>query len=167
MKRVRKILAPTDLSELSRVGIRHAFEMARSRGAEVIVYHVVDNGHEWMSTCEDFISVCEKVARRKRVLEKLLREEFPDYLNFAEVRQVVELGRVHNNIVEKAKEEGVDMIVMATQGRTGLHHLLRVGSVSAKVVASAPCPVLVIPAPGRPGIESCLEGIDDATGALR
>jgi nucleotide-binding universal stress UspA family protein len=38
---IRKILAPTDLSELSRAGVRYALNKARDLGAEVIIYHVV------------------------------------------------------------------------------------------------------------------------------
>ncbi len=41
MEKIRRILAPTDLSDLSRTGVRHALEMGRSLGAEVIVYHVI------------------------------------------------------------------------------------------------------------------------------
>ena len=39
---INKILAPTDLSNLSLVGLRYAFNLARALSAEVIVYHVVD-----------------------------------------------------------------------------------------------------------------------------
>ena len=42
MKKVEKILAPTDLSELSRVGLEYALELARGWGAEVTVYHVAN-----------------------------------------------------------------------------------------------------------------------------
>jgi universal stress protein A len=148
MEKVSKILAPTDLSEVSCIGFGHALELARSRGAEVIVYHVIDNAHDWTG-CEDFMSDCEMLARRKLMLDKFLREKLPVNVNIVEVRQVVELGSAASSIVEKAESERVDMIVMATHGRTGLHHLLVAGSVSAKVVSRAPCPVLVMPAPRR------------------
>jgi nucleotide-binding universal stress UspA family protein len=42
MKKVEKILAPTDLSELSRVGLEYALELARGWGSEVTVYHVAN-----------------------------------------------------------------------------------------------------------------------------
>jgi nucleotide-binding universal stress UspA family protein len=47
MARVKRILAPTDFSELSKVGIRYALEMARDVSAEVVVYHAVDVGGQW------------------------------------------------------------------------------------------------------------------------
>jgi nucleotide-binding universal stress UspA family protein len=149
MKTATKILAPTDLSEVSAVGVRHALEMARLRGAEVIAYYVIETSDQWVAERDNFASVCEMLSRHKRLLDKFLREKFPDYLNLIEVRQIVELGTPHNEIIEKAKREGVDMIVMSTYGRTGLHHLLVTGSVSEKVVSRAPCPVLIIPARER------------------
>ena len=42
MNHVKKILAPTDLSKLSLTGLRYAFNLARSFGAEVTVYHVIN-----------------------------------------------------------------------------------------------------------------------------
>jgi nucleotide-binding universal stress UspA family protein len=42
MDKIKKILAPTDLSELSQAGIRYALNLARALGAEVTVYHVVE-----------------------------------------------------------------------------------------------------------------------------
>ena len=149
MEKVNKILAPTDLSELSCVGIRHALEMARSQGAEVIVYHVIEVGDSWAARRKDFGPVREMLERQKRILDRFLREKFADYINLVDVRQDVELGAAWNNIVEKAKREGIEMIVMSTHGRTGLDHLL-MGSVAEKVVARAPCPVLVIPVRERP-----------------
>jgi nucleotide-binding universal stress UspA family protein len=52
MQKIRKILAPTDLSELSCVGVRYALEMAKELSAEVIVYHVVPVGGDWFSGYE-------------------------------------------------------------------------------------------------------------------
>jgi nucleotide-binding universal stress UspA family protein len=64
------------------------------------------------------------------------------------VRQVVEFGRSFKNIVDLAEQEDVDLIVMATHGRTGLEHMI-LGSVTEKVVARSLRPVLVIPAVER------------------
>ena len=49
MKKIQKILAPTDLSELSCAGLGYALELARSQDAEVIVNHVIAVGADWFS----------------------------------------------------------------------------------------------------------------------
>ena len=144
METLNKILAPTDLSELSCIGLQHALEMGRSRRAEVIVYYVIDLGDQWFTRREGSGPVREMLERHKGALNSFLQEKFPELINLVEVRQVVELGAAATNIVEKAQNEKVDRIVMSTHGRTGINHLL-LGSVSEKVIARAPCPVLVIP----------------------
>ena len=58
------------------------------------------------------------------------------------VRRVV-IGIPYRKIVEVAEAEKVDLIVMATHGRTGFSHLF-MGSVAERVVRTAPCPVLTI-----------------------
>ena len=141
MTRVRKILAPTDFSELSKLGLRYALEIAWDESAEVIVYHAIDLGLDWHDRRADYGPNRDLLEESRRVLDKFLTENFPDLV---EVRQVVEFGAPYKNIVEKAATEGVDMIVMSTHGRTGVDHFI-LGSVAEKVAARAPCPVLVVP----------------------
>ncbi len=145
MKKIKKILAPTDLSDLSKSGLRYALEMAMDQGAELIAYHVIGyeeaNPHD-----EGFHS--ESLAKwlfeeRKRLLSEFLRENFADIVSKVTIRQEIGLGLADEKILEKAVEEGVDLIVMSTHGRTGLLHLL-IGSVTEKVVRKATCPVLSI-----------------------
>ena len=61
-----------------------------------------------------------------------------------------EIAVVHGipfqEILDTAKTQQVDLIIMGTQGRTGLQHVL-MGSVAEKVVRLAPCPVLVVRQP--------------------
>jgi nucleotide-binding universal stress UspA family protein len=147
MESVKKILAPTDLSDLSCAGLRYALEMGRSRGAEVIVYHVIDLGDHRIGR-EYSGPVREMLERHRRMLDKFLWEKFPDEMNLTKVRQVVEFGGTIDNIVAKAEGEPVEEIVMSTHGRTGIDHLL-MGSVAEKVMARAPCPVLIVPAHKR------------------
>lgn len=61
-------------------------------------------------------------------------------------RAEVLLGAPHVEIVRYARKEEMDLIVLATHGRTGLAHAL-IGSVAEKVVQMAPCPVLTIKHP--------------------
>ena len=144
MPRIRKILAPTDFSDLSKVGIRYALEMARDISAEVLVYHAIDVGEPWMNRRTQVSLHRNILEESRRLLDRFLAENFADCIDLVEVRQVVEFGTPNKNIVEEAATEGVDIIVISTHGRTGIDHLI-LGSVTEKVVAHAPCPVLVVP----------------------
>ena len=144
MARVKKILAATDLSELSKLGIRYAFEMARDSGAEVIVYHAIEVGGDWTAGPPIAAPYRDMLEEGRRTLDKFLAESFADSIDLVEVRALAEFGAPHKNITEVAEKEGVDLIVMSTHGRTGLDHMI-LGSVAEKVVARAPCPVLVVP----------------------
>jgi len=143
LKKVEKILAPTDLSELSRVGLEYALELARGWGAEVTVYHLA-NAAELASykasSMEDLLS------KHRQILEQFLNDSFAELLPLVEVRQKVEIGSPATSILEEAEREGSDLIVMSTHGRTGLAHML-MGSVTEQVVRNAYCPVFSIHPP--------------------
>ena len=152
MKQTKKILAPTDLSDLSQAGMRVALEMAADRGAEVVVYNVL--GYEEttvISGLEDWTPVDpaavprveEMIAERKVQLRKYLEKNLADLLSKAKVRCEVGVGVAYQRIVEKAAAAGIDFIVMSTHGRTGFLHVL-IGSVTEKVVRMAACPVLSV-----------------------
>jgi universal stress protein A len=165
MKAIKKILAPTDLSDLSSLGLCYALELADKVGAEVIVYHVVNRDElmQFGTHIENLDTVLASDRPVKFLLEKyeaalqrFLEKHVPTSLRGAKVCKVVELGRPDKTIIEKAEKESVDLIVISTHGRTGLSHIL-IGSVAEKVVRQAPCPVLTIrPQKGRARDESVL-----------
>ena len=143
MSRIKKILAPTDFSQLSKLGIRYALELARDTSAEVIVYHAIDFAVAWADRRE-ITARHDVIEHSRRTLDAFLGANFADCIDLVEVRQSVEIGTPTQCINEKAASEDVDMIVMSTHGRTGLEHMM-LGSVTEKVVARAPRPVLVVP----------------------
>jgi nucleotide-binding universal stress UspA family protein len=152
MNDVKKILAPTDLSKLSLAGVRYAFSLARSFGAEVIVYHVI-NRDEIMQFSEQLKRFGSPVAigrhtenlleESQEALSHFLRDNMAELLPLVKVQTKVELGLPYKNIVERARNDSADLIVMSTHGRTGFSHAL-LGSITEKVVRTAPCPVVSI-----------------------
>ena len=148
MSKLRKILAPTDYSDLSCIGLGRAFEIAHESGAELIVLHVIDMGNDWFRKSKNLGPVRTLMAEQTEFLDKFLREKFGALINLVEVRQKVEVGAAHVNIADLAARETVDLVIMSTHGRTGLEQIL-LGSVTEKVIAHASCPVLAIPAPKR------------------
>jgi nucleotide-binding universal stress UspA family protein len=154
MEKIRKILAPADLSTLSKAGIRYALEFADAQGAELIVCNVITPEEtpfpqaieKWVAKQGDLPQVRKTVEERKRRLAEFMKENFAEYPAAIKIRQDVEIGTPYKRIVEKAEEEGVDMIIMCTHGRTGLLHML-IGSVTEQVVRRAPCAVLSVRPP--------------------
>jgi universal stress protein A len=143
---IRHILAPTDFSDYSKKAISDAFELARTFGATLSLLHVLEPspylGEFTLPTMgEELLGDLERQA--SAALAQVLPEAQQAKI---EVTRAVAIGSPAQKIVETAEAEHVDLIVMATHGRTGLSHLL-IGSVAERVVRTAPCPVRTIRPP--------------------
>jgi nucleotide-binding universal stress UspA family protein len=149
MDQVKKILAPTDLSELSGAGVRYSLNLAKAIGAEVLIYHVVDYDmlirYGQRSTAPTSFQPPDRafLERYETALSEFVKDYVSDFIPSVKVQQKIELGAPDERIVELARSEGYDLIVMSTHGKTGQRMTL--GSVTEKVVHTAPCPVLSIP----------------------
>jgi nucleotide-binding universal stress UspA family protein len=142
--KLEKILAPTDFSELSRSGVYCALEMALEQGGEVIIYHVISEDGGWFGKNDALNPAAALVPIYEQRMTRFVDETCGDFRGRVVLRAIVEAGIPYNEIVRKAAEENADLIIMSTHGRTGLDHFL-LGSVTERVLAHAPCPVLVIP----------------------
>lgn len=153
MDLIRKILAPTDLSAFSAKGVRYAFQLAKAVGAEVIVAHVLRT-EEFLSHArglemaapgpQENTMLTRLVDQHKHALGQFSEEQLANLNLDLKIRQIVEMGEPQSLIVNLAKNDGVDLIVMSTHGRSGLPRMM-LGSVTERVIRSAPCPVLAIP----------------------
>jgi nucleotide-binding universal stress UspA family protein len=139
---IRHILAPTDFSAPSCRAVTAACELAQTFGAKLSLLHVIEVPAYAIEVALPLENL-ERDARRELAL--LLPEAASAHVD---VTRLVELGVPYQRIVETATAEQVDLIVMATHGRTGLSHLV-LGSVAERVVRLAPCPVLTIRPPGE------------------
>jgi nucleotide-binding universal stress UspA family protein len=144
----RRILVPHDFSDAATHALRVARGLAQRHGGRLTVLHVVTPYQPvtMLPEVAGWISDREIVAGAKRSLDELVRRELrgrgaPSY------RFDVQLGDPATRIVDAAG--GADCIVMATEGRTGLSHVL-IGSVAEKVVRHSPVPVLTIRPAGGP-----------------
>ena len=146
MKKIEKILAPTDLSDLSGLGVSYALELARGWGASVTVYYVADAAELANYKARSLDGLIE---RHQQSLSQFLNEHFADLLASVEVASKVELGTPASNIVAEAEKSGYDLIVMSTHGRTGVAHML-MGSVTEQVLRNATCPVFSVRPPKDP-----------------
>lgn len=134
---IRHILAPTDFSESSKQATDYAFALAQRFGATLSLLHVIEPP---VYSIRLYLPLEELEQHARQELARLLPEAEAAHV---EVTRLVELGPPYQKIVEMAAAEKVDLIVMATQGRTGLSHLV-LGSVAERVVRLALCPVLTL-----------------------
>ncbi len=137
MELIKKILAPTDFSDLSARGVRYACQLAKDVGAELIIFNVV---------LLDETNVVDKreVERHKKRLDEFMTEKITGSGAGLTIRKVVDAGQPYGAIIDCAENEGVDLIVMSSHGRSGLSRML-IGSVTDKTLRGASCPVLVVP----------------------
>ena len=141
---IQRILAPTDFSELSKQGLTSALELADIFGAKLLLLHVVEPPPypvEGIVPSQLGATLLDDLERQAGKDLAQMLSETPG--SKVEVTRRVVVGIPYRKIVEVAAEEKSDLIVMTTHGRTGLSHLV-MGSVSEKIVRTAPCPVLTI-----------------------
>ncbi len=146
MINLRKILYPTDFSELAEHSLLYVRSFAEAHKAEVHVMHVVDEAYQyWMAMGPNSLPAGpppeELMATSKAQLEKLVKEGLVGLPG--PVHTVVAMGRPYLEIVRYAKDKDIDMIILGTHGRSGFAQAL-LGSVAEKVVRKAPCPVLTV-----------------------
>lgn len=138
--KAKKILVPTDFSENSQFALRYAASLAKDMGAELLLVFVNDP----VGFVETGFSGYP-VANQGPEFERMLGEiELPD--SSIPTRRIMLEGDPASEIIREAKDEDVDMIVIATHGHTGLQRLL-LGSVAEVVVRKSPCPVLTVKQP--------------------
>jgi nucleotide-binding universal stress UspA family protein len=142
---LKKILVTTDLSDFSLAAMEYATSFGTLYTSRLYLLYVVD-GREGFHGKEGHPRN-EEEARRS--LEEFARAHVP-----AETRitLVVKKGEAAEEIRRFAEQEGIDLMVIATHGRTGLRHML-LGSVAERIVRSSGIPVLTVkPHPFRESI---------------
>ena len=145
MKRIRRILHPTDFSSASRAAFDRALAMSRDSRAELMILHalapivpMMGEGYVPPQTYEAIDAAARQGAQRK--LAALVARARKARVR---VRGLVVEGSPHERIVRAAKRLRADLIVMGTHGRSGLARLF-VGSVASRVVSAASCPVMTV-----------------------
>ncbi|MDO5822972.1 universal stress protein [Methanobrevibacter sp.] len=137
----KKILVPTDGSEFAKKAQKHALFLSKMTGAEIIALSVTENNFV------NGLPLDDEVYQLNQVLKERSEENLKEFDKLNEdnlkITHVVREGSPAKIILEVAKEENVDLIVMGSSGKSGFDRFI-MGSVADKVVNSAKCAVLVI-----------------------
>lgn len=133
-----KILVPVDGSEESEKAITQAVHLAQLEQAKLIFYFVVNIQQAAISVhlCQEIIDSLTEEGNR--ILGEIA-EKLPDGV---ESEPVLDVGIPYEKIVDYAKDNAVDIIVMGSRGLSLVEGIL-MGSVSRNVLEQAPCSVLI------------------------
>ncbi len=141
---IQRILVPIDFSIHSKNALRYAVPMAEQFGASLHLVYVVEPtiypadlgfGQVVFPGVEEELSV-----KSAEELQGLIEGEIGARVKAS---YTVRTGKPHQEILQEAVEQNVDLIVVATHGHTGVEHML-FGSTAERVVRNANCPVLTI-----------------------
>jgi nucleotide-binding universal stress UspA family protein len=142
-----RILVASDLTPTSEPALRAAVRLAREQRAPLIVLHVSERHHQaehWLVPFfEEEMRVYGAAVKREMETARERLDAAARALSDGQpltVEAVVQPGRAAETIVDEAKRRDADLIVVGTHGATGM-----LGSVAARVVGTARCPVLVVP----------------------
>ena len=140
----KKILFATDFSAPSQAALEYASSLARDTGATLVIVHVEELLVQYGSGDQVYYSPpqCPN-PELKRMLEKVV----PSVKDVKYEHRLV-MGVAADEILRISEEEGVDLIVLGTHGRTGLARVL-MGSVAEDVMRRSTCPVLTLKATAK------------------
>lgn len=137
------ILVPIDFSDNSKKALRYALPLAEQFKATISLLYVVepavfpsDFGFGQMSFPDVEKEMYDKA-------ESELQQIVADLNTKISITPVIKSGIPFVEVTTFASDEKVDLIVLATHGRTGVEHIL-FGSTAEKIIRKAPCPVLVV-----------------------
>lgn len=147
----KTILVPHDFSSSANHAAALARDEAKSHGANIMLLHVIDLPYQLQPdtaivpdaggspiSVKDY-AVASADAHLKDIAERLGKDG-------ASATWFVRVGNPVDEITRFIDDNGVDLVVLGTHGRTGLAHLL-LGSVAERVLRTSKVPVLTVRAP--------------------
>ena len=142
------ILVPTDFSNFADNALRQAVDIAKQYHAKIFLLHVI--GDHIRQCIEDYClsdAVVKEIEQDSMMasLDNLKKEinRLSDDSSDIEISSYVKRGVPSEEVLREQEEKDIDLIVMASHGRTGISRIL-IGSVAEKVMRGAKCPVMLV-----------------------
>jgi universal stress protein A len=146
MLKPTKILVPTDFSEYSNKALSQAIDIAKQYNAKVFLIHVVEE--HTIQTVDEYSIGIEVVQELEGKILGLAKEKMQkQYAKFYQDKSIeiitnIRIGVSYEEILKEEQDKNIDLIVIASLGRTGISKYL-LGSVARNVLKGAKCPVLL------------------------
>jgi universal stress protein A len=151
MIRLNKILVPTDFSDFGKSALVYGCALAARFDSELHLLHVSPDAAMLLPEAASLGAenlVVQAEALERAAMEQLERLPSDGWENCQKIVRVNKSGIPFSEILQYAKGEEIDLIVIGTHGRSGLAHLL-MGSVAENVVRKSPCPVMTVKPEGH------------------
>ena len=143
----KKILVPTDFSEHSDSALAQAVDIARQHKSTIYLLHVLGVVRQCVAEYCMPPELLEDVRKEAmRFAQEMIQAQIQKAGKPSDIEIIPDIREgtpPYEEILRAQKERDIDLIVIASHGKTGLlHHLI--GSVTDKVVRSAECPVYLV-----------------------
>lgn len=146
----RRIVVAVDLSSTSALALQRAASFAAAEGAELKVFHVVEQARQW-SAMPNQASSLERlgtsITERQAALDAFVADALADGARDKVAVECRAHGRHRSEIAAYAEEAGADLIVVGTRGRSNVRDVL-LGSTAEKLLQTCGCSVLAVKPPG-------------------
>ncbi|MBN2514960.1 MAG: universal stress protein [Deltaproteobacteria bacterium] len=145
----KDILVPTDFSKYSDVALEKAADIASQYGSDKYLLHVMGMSEQVQQCAVDYCLSSELVKQLEKetlkAVKDKMKKEADAIVKSKKIKVVVDIkkGSPAEMILREEKANKVDLIVIASHGKTGILKQL-MGSVADKVVKGAKCPVFVV-----------------------
>ena len=156
LPKIKTILYASDLGNHTRPAIRTAAAIASVHDAKIIYLHVLEPiTNTARSLVSSYISekeINERLQQNKeemtdymeKRIAKFHEEELSDQEKDLETQVMVKIGKIEEEILKVAEQEGADLIVMGSRTHSGVSQFM-MGSSANKIVHTSHIPVLVVP----------------------
>jgi universal stress protein A len=148
MLRPKNILVPTDFSEYSDKALKQALDIAKDYNSQVYLLHVISE--HTIQTVEEYsidVEIIKQLddqllSNAKENMQKELEKYNKSSMAEIKIIPVIRNGVPYEEILREADDKKVDLIVIASLGKTGLKKYF-LGGVAQNVLKGSKCPVLL------------------------
>ena len=156
----KSILAATDFSEYSKAALDICLSASRCMKTKLYVLHTIEKlPHDYLHLSSSTAPADIKQKLEEEAIDKIKAMVPEEVMEKGDIIPMVRFGKPFLEIIQVAKEENVDLLVIGTHGRAGVERVI-LGSVAERLVRKAGCPVMVIKGRKYAGFKRIIVPID-------
>lgn len=140
---MKRILVPTDFSVHANNALKVAAQIAKKTNSEIVLLHMLEIPSQMSDAVTEASGIPEIMLFIQKAKETLQRTKEKSFLNGITVTEQIKFEKAHDGIITFIKNNTIDLIIMGSNGISGIEEIL-VGSNTEKVVRLSEVPVLVV-----------------------